>query len=388
MKSIRWYALACAGALALVAAAACGEDEATVRPRLPGADTDAGTVPEGGALSCGVTIPSTYESAAFDTNVAVERDLAARFKALEEKMAATEGASTATVTAAELKALYGEGAPSLRAISTTPAQAVVEGYFDAYGEAVGKTWTPADVEQDGGALAGGKYDALFYLSKTGVDLRAAGQKTLLGGALYNHVVGLAAGTVTEAVVDRFLAAFGASRALANRTDADAGSDTDTLIAEFASRRDDKSSATPGPYRKIKTALLTMKAAAAGGEKCKPDLDAAVATFLLEWERATYASAIFYLNDAAVSALDPGKGPQALHSYGQALGFIQSFKGASKRKITDDQIDALILKIGAATPHKLVTSVGVRTAELKDAIVDIQAYEEFLANEVESFKKDF
>ena len=186
-------------------------------------------------------------------------------------MTEAEGTSTTVVTAAELKDLFGQGTPSLRAVSTPGAQTAIDGYFDAFGAAAGKTWTPADAEQDGGAPSGGKYEETFYFSSTGLDLREAADKTLLGGALYNHVLGIIAQQITtEAAIDRLLAAFGASTALSNRTDLDGSVDEDRLIAGHASRRD--ATATPeqlGPYRKIKTALLTMKAALPGGEGARP-----------------------------------------------------------------------------------------------------------------------
>lgn len=392
MRSFRRFAVVSAlfvGGAGLVATA-CGEDEATVRPRLDaGAPANDAGQSDSGSLSCGVVIPTKYESAAFTTNAAVEIALAKHFEDIEDKIRETEGASTTQVSAADLKALFGEGAPSLRAVSTPSAQTIIDGYFDELGAAMGKTWTPADAEQDGGAASGGKYGT-FHFSKTGVDLRETTEKTLLGGALYNHVLGLVAAPITEATVDRLLAAFGASTAFANRTDADAGAEKDELIAEYASRRDDKSSASPGSYRKIKTALLTMKAAVPAGERCKADLDAAVATFLLEWERVTYATAVYYLNAAALAAADPQKGPQALHAYGEALGFVQSFKGlpADKRKITDAQIEALLTKIGATTPYKLVTNPGDRALGLNGAINDIALYEGFTPAEVEAFRKNF
>ena len=63
----------------------------------------------------------------------------------------------------------------------------------------------------------------------------------------------------------------------------------------------------------------MKAATAAGEKCNAERDAAVATFLSEWERTTYATAIYYLNAAALTAIDPQKGSNALHAFGESVG---------------------------------------------------------------------
>lgn len=391
MKTIRLVSLASVLG-ALLVGAACGEDEALVRPRLDtgldAASTDA-SGNEAGTLACGAVVPTQYESAAFATNAAVELALGQRVAELEATMKSTEGASDAGVPAADLKAIYNAGSPSLRAVSTTFAQTTLDGYFDAFEAALGKEWKPEDAEQDGGGAEGGKYGD-HHFSKAGVDLRAAAPKVLLGGALYNHVLGLVAAPVTEATVDRLLAAFGASTAFAHRTDADAGAGADELIAGYASQRDDKASPTPGPYRKIRTALLTMKAATAAGEKCNAERDAAVATFLSEWERTTYATAIYYLDQAARTAADPLKGSNALHAFGEALGFIESFKGlpAEKRRISDAQIDALLAKIGTATAYKLVTGAGDRALKLNEAINDIALYQGFTPAEVEAFRKSF
>lgn len=388
MKTIRLVSLASVFG-ALIVGAACGEDEALVRPRLD-ASTDASS-DDAGALACGAVLPATYESAEFATNAAVELALAKRVAELDAAMKPTEGASDAGASAAatDLKAIFNAGSPSLRAVSTTFAQTTLDGYFDAFEAAIGKEWEPTDAEQDGGGAEGGAFGD-HHFSRTGVDLGAAAPKVLLGGALYNHVLGLVAAPVTEATVDRLLAAFGASTALAGRTDADAGAEADTLLAAYASQRDDRSSETPGSYRKIRTALLTMKAAAAAGEKCNAERDAAVAAFLLEWERATYATAIHYLDLAARTAVDPLKGPDALHAFGEALGFIESFKElpAERRKITDAQIDALLTKIGAETAYKLVTGAGDRVVKLNEAISDVALYEGFTPAEIEAFRRSF
>lgn len=367
--------------------AACGDDEAEVRERLDSGalGNEGGALPDSGVLACGVLVPTAYVSAAFATNAAAEIGVAQRYEALRAKMIETEGATGSTsVTTADLKNLYSDGAPSLRAIATPAASTLVDSYFDEFGAAIGKTWTPALADQDGGAATGGKYENTFTFSATGVDLRAATEKALLGGALYNHVLGIVAAPITEASVDRLVAAFGATPAFAGGSD-------DKLIAEHASKRDDKTQTTVlGPYRKIRNALLNMKAAAAAPDKCKADLDAAVASLLLEWERATYASAIYALSSASTAAADPTKGPAALHFYGDALGFVQSFKGVpqEKRKITDAQIDVLVGKMAPTTAWKLVTNAGDRALKLSETINDIALYEGFQTAEVEAFKKSF
>ncbi len=409
MRLLAWLsaaALAC-GAMASgsLAVSACGEDEGNVilRPDAGGGDALSDAPSGEGTLKCGVAVPSTYVSASFASNVGVEVALAQRYDALLAKMEATENAGAGTATGAELKSLYNEGAPSLRSISTTATQQSLDALFDAFGDAFGKTWTPADAESDGGVVdggadagadagapstTGGKYNGTFYFTQAGVDVRAVTAKMLLGGAFYNHVLAIVQAPLSDAAIDQLVASFGATTAFANRGD-DAGASSDRLLAAFAAHRDDKATATPSQYRKMKSALLQMKAATAGGDKCNADRDAAIAAFLLEWEKTTYASAIFALSAAQTSAANPTNGPQTLRAFGDALGFVQSFRGLTpeKRKITDAQIDEILNKMNAAAPYKLVTNAGGALA-LSDAINLIALYEGFASADVEAFKKTF
>jgi len=387
---------------AAAAIAACGDDDNNIvreRPDAAITTTDAsldGPLETGtGALSCGVTVPTTYDSPNFALNAKEELDLKARFGELEDKMKTAEGTGTAVVTAAELTAIFTAGTPSLRSIATAAGQARVDEYITQFGAiavAGGKTWTPADALAEGGAPSGGKYGGTYIFSATGVDLREGIAKILLGSTFYSHALALSTGAITEATVDRLLASFGATTKLANRTDADAGVDEkDELVAEYAARRDSKTGTPLGPYRKIKGALLVAKAAAAGGEKCRTDLDAALKVYFLEWEKASYLTALFYLNAAATSAsANPVKGPQALHGYGEASGFIQSFRGIpqDRRKITDAQIDKLLDLVGAATPYRLITNTAERLVAFNSAFQEIGAIYGLTQTEIEEAKKSY
>jgi hypothetical protein len=376
---------------------ACGDDDNIVRTRPDGGTADAsfdapveGAAP--GMLTCGVSVPTTYDSPNFAANAKEELDLKAHVDELETKMKSAEGTGTAVVTAAELQAIFTAGAPSLRSIATAAAQAKIDDYLTQFGAAVGKTWTPADAETEAGAATGGKYENANVFSATGVDLREGTLKIILDGSLYNYAVSLAGGPITEATIDKFVALFGATTKFANRTDADAGPDEkDELIAEYASRRDNKASQTLGPYRKIRNALLVAKAAASNTEKCRTELDAALKTYFLEWEKSAYFTVIFYLNAASNNATaSPVKGSQALHGYGEAIGFIQSFKGIpqDRRKITDVQIDALLQRVGADKPYKLITDTSTRVVAFNTAFQDVGAIYGLTQTEIEDAKKAY
>jgi hypothetical protein len=143
---------------------------------------------------------------------------------------------------------------------------------------------------------------------------------------------------------------------------------------------------------VKQALLTLKAAVPVGDKCKKEIDDAVATYFAEWEKASLATVIYFLNAAVTDATTGTKNPEALHELGQALGFVEAWKGipADKRKITDAQVDALLDKIGATSPYKLVLIAyqAARVLSINGAMNDIAAIYGFSAAEVEGFKTNY
>ena len=377
-------------------AVACGDDDAIVRERPDGGTTTDSAVIDGeagtdAALACGVTVPTTFDATSYATNAAVELALKGHLEDIENKMREGDRFDGGPPPAAsDLTALFSAGTPSLRAVSTSNTQTLVDQNIAFFGAAVGQTWTPDLAAADGGAATGGRYGN-FLFSPVGVDLREATVKGIITGGLYNHALGIVSAPLTPATPDRLLALFGASPSLANRTDADAGDLADELVAEYASRRDNDNAPT-GTYRKIAQALLTLKVSIAAGDKCKSETDAAIATYFAEWEKAELATSIFYLNSAVTNAIsgDNTKFASALHGYGEALGFIQLWKGIpqEKRKITDAQVDALLAKIGADSPYKLITETGTRGIALNGAINDIAIIYGFSAAEVEAFKVNF
>ncbi|MDB4934983.1 MAG: hypothetical protein JWP87_1955 [Labilithrix sp.] len=383
------------------AIAACGDDDDNVVRTRPVVGGDAASDAEGGTstLACGVPIPATYDGASFALNAKDELDLKARVLAINDKMKTAEGTMPMPVTSADLQAIFTAGPPSLRTIATAYTQATVDTYFTQFGEGTTRTWKPEDVEADGGGEGGtndagvpvgGKYDNASIVNAVGVDLREATGKLLINGSLYNYALQLAGGAVTGATVDRLVALYGSTPTLLNAADFDGGTEQNGLIAEYAFKRDSKIGA-PGTYRKIKGALLVAKAAAVAGEACRTDLQGALNVFFLEWERASYLTVIYYLNAAGTNAIAiPAKGQAALHAYGEALGFAQSFKGIpqDRRRITDVQIDGLLATMGADTPYRLVTRSGERVQAFATAIQQIGGIYGFTPTEIEEAKKAY
>jgi len=410
--------VAALGVAASVAALACGDEQHTIRENPASADgglADAGlqgpgngnaAAPAANRLACGIAVPERYESAQFALNAATELALRERIEELETLMKSAEGppASAAKVTEQELSSVVTRGVPSLRSVATAATQALLDEAIRRFAEVSavgGKTWSPpgaAGADPDASAsvptlpASGGVFEDKYIVSSAGVDLRETTAKTLLGGALYNYALTLAAGPRSEALVDRLLVLFGATQKLANRTDADAGADEkDELVAEYASRRDNKVGPLPGPYRKIKQALLEAKAAAAAGEPCRADLDAALNVYFREWERTSFLTAIYYLYTAGVRATaNPVQGAGALHAFGEAVGFIQGFRGIAqdRRIVTDAQITELLELIGAETPYKLLTNPAQQTTAFATSFIKIGQIYGLSSLDIEEAKKAY
>ena len=391
MKSLGLLAAVGAAAAALALAAACSDDEGLVRDRI---DASASTVLDS-TSSCGIAIPATYESPTFETNAAQELQLRQELEAflapmvtVEAQLAADAGATP--VTRAQLDALWSAGMPSVKTTTTAYYQSKVAGWLTAYGAAVTDGAYVADVPDggdQGGALGGYIFDAY------GVDLHQAIEKGSYAAAFYNQAVSLIAfGSITTGTIDRLVASFGASPAFPNNDNAT--QNRDVLAAAYAARRDSKDVANPGPYQRIRAALIKAKASVEAGPKCDADRDAALAVFLAQWEQSTYASVVFDFNDI-IKKLSASDVPGALHSYGEAIGFISSFKtiSQSRRIITDAQIDNLLQQVYAADgapveAYKLKTTSIDAVSRLQAGIGVIKGIYAFSDAQIESFKQSY
>jgi hypothetical protein len=402
-SSFRFLSLT-AVAASLLAAAACGDDDNVVRERLDAsvdATADAG---EGGTSECGAAIPTTYEAPEYVSNAATELAARQAFDAFMKPMkdfetGSLDGGTPAPVTATSLAQLYATGSPSVRAITSVYYQGRVDAWIADYEPAsAGGTYEPSDPPpQAGGTLANSAGTSVWVFNPRGIDLRQAIEKGLYNAAFYNHAVAITAPgqDVTPATMDRLVAAFGAHPSFQN--DHQAAENKDVNAAGYAARRDSKDPSKPGPYQRARAALIKAKAAAAAGEACVTDRDEAIRAFLLEWEKSQYATVIYYANkmqsDLSQSPQDPAV---ILHAHGEVLGFVAGFRtiDPSRRKITDEQIDALLVKLHVpngepARAYELITgNLATVTGNLAGIISDITAIYELTPAEVADFKVNF
>ncbi len=332
---------------------------------------------------------ATYASLDYEANTVAERALRAQFKAFTQPLKDAETDLVNEPTAAALKALLAAGSPSLRSVTTPYYAARIDGLLEAFEAAAGNPYAPTDPPP----ATGGKYGAYIF-SPQGVDLRQGIEKGMFAATYYHRAVTLMAEPVTAATLDRVIALFGAHPSFP--ADDKAMSNPDELAASYAERRDAKSPTAPGPYLKIKSAMITAQHAIGAGSTCQGTVDQALATVRLEWERAIFATVTFYLNDVAskLSKANPTETDLAgaLHGFGELVAFIEGWRTlpVGDRIITDPQIDTLLAMLGApqdgpSTAYKLVTDTANALPKLTAALTQISTIYGFTAAELEQWK---
>jgi hypothetical protein len=314
------------------------------------------------------------------------------------------GDAGAIITKAQLDTLWSGGNPSVKSITTPYWQTRIDGWLKDYEEATSAG--PFDLEDASAPPPdGGTYQRYAY-SPAMVDLRQAIEKGSFTAAFFNHAAGIViAGNLTEASIDRLVAAWGAHASFQNNHVVDAGATAatrDVNSAGYAARRTPKDG-KEGPYTRAKAALIKAKAAiaaVAAGATCTADRDQAIKDFFLEWEKATYATVVFYFSDilAKVQPTAPAHSDTVawtniFHAHGECIGFIAGFKQTPQayRKITDAQIDTLLQKAllpeGAASSILQLKSAPATAAiSLNGALADIKTIYGFSDEEITSFKQ--
>jgi hypothetical protein len=402
MRSIKLAFFVTSAVAAMLAAAACGDDDDNVvRNRDDAGGVDSSIIADAAAdtapqSSCGIALPTTYVSPGYDSNAVIELTLRTQFDAFLKPMKDAEtafgnvadgGAPPAAITKAQLEPLYTAGTPSIKSISTAFYQGKVDTYLTEY-EAAFADNAYAPVDPPVAADKGGLYGKFIFNSR-GLDLRQVMEKGTFTAGFYNHAVGvLAAGPITEATIDRLVAAFGAHPTFPG--DPAAAQNKDVNSASYAARRSKDPNIT-GPYQKIKQALIKAKASVAAGAKCDKDRDESIKLFFAEWERSNYATVIFYFNDI-IKKLGGAESSGNMHSYGEVIGFLSGFRtiAQDKRIITDAQIDQLLTTALAPTAgpveaYKVHTSSGAAGAALQQVISDIKTIYAFTDAEIAAFK---
>ncbi len=341
-----------------------------------------------------LTIPSSYESTNYDSNVTDEKSLITQLKNLSSYMKSGNNASV-KLNLDTLKALFADkGTPSLK--STT---------ISSFSTDIENTWFPTivdcsqnayDVANGATATNGGVYGGRL-LDKRGLETLQYVEKGLFTTALYNQLVSLSKGTMTTATVDKMVCAFGAHHTFPNTTNAANTSNPDLFIASYTARRD-KNDGT-GFYTQLKQQFITLKAAIAAGEAYNDEKNAAISKIKLLIEKAIMATVINYsyaaipkFTSATPTVADNAGG---IHDISECAGFILGFKSIPQadRKISDTEIDAILALLNAptdaeSTMYKFVSEPITESAKITSAIAKIKSIYQFTDSEMIDFKTNW
>ncbi|MFN2423682.1 MAG: hypothetical protein ABR572_07885, partial [Cryomorphaceae bacterium] len=290
-----------------------------------------------------LTIPSEYIAPDYEANVATESMVIDELSALASAAGDAESNAGGSTTIEPLdypSTLSSVTLPSYRSLienwtvelvnaanSPTPFQIPL---LDANGPAPG---------EEGGLLG------TRLLDEYGLELKQTIEKGSFGAALYNHAVAVANGELIAADVDRLVEIFGSEPTF--------NPELATAAAKYAKRRSNQTTQTGFLYD-MRDNAITVKAAVEAGSEFNATRDEALQEYLLNWEKSNFATVIFYCNSAktgiqsANSIQDETERRAALgdaiHAYGEGVGFAHGFKGLDNKLITDAEIDQILTNL--------------------------------------------
>ncbi len=340
-----------------------------------------------------LSIPSSYVSADYAANVTTETALKTQLSGLSTYMKTAESGTTA-LDLATLKDKFNTGTTSLKSVTGTYYITRIENdWFPAMVAASGNAYDPAN-----GATAtkGGSFGNRLVDKGAKENLQEI-EKGLYAAALYNHLVAVSEGTLTQAAVDKMISIVGASPAFPNTNTAANTNSPDALLALYMARRDKNDGA--GFYGQMKANFLKLQAAVKAGADYNTEKNEAVAAIKLNIEKGLMATAVNY-GYAAITKFSTTNPPVTtlsggLHDLGEAIGFIHGFKAVAQqhRKITDAQIDEILALLNApanadATVYKFITEGASELQRITQALAKIKAVYGFTDAEMNDFKQNW
>lgn len=324
-----------------------------------------------------LSIPSEYVSASYDANTTAEATLRTQFKALGDAMKAGNNVAN-KVEVSTLNNLFTTGSPSLKSVTNAAFAAKVEAWFELISASSQNTF---DLENRGD---GGVYGGNRLLDQYGVETLQLVEKGMYTALFYNYLLNIMNGSVTEADVDRLIAAIGAHASFPNSGSAKP-SNPDINLANYISRRDKNDG--NGFYTNLEKGFIKLKAAVKAGADYNTEKEEAKTAIRTNIEKGLMATVVNYSHAAITkfSSTSPDEATLAggLHDLSETAGFILGLRSvpASQRTITDAQIDQLLekLHVPANGEHALylfatepATQVG-RLAELIDIVKNVYGF---------------
>jgi hypothetical protein len=353
-----------------------------------------GSGPDAGAGGRCAEVASTaaYPTDGFTDRAADALAVLDRLKAFLDPMRAAEADAAVRPTASELRALFDAGSPSLRSLTLESHRSRVDGWIDAFAAAAGNAYVPSDPPTGSGGIFG-----KYIFAADGTDLRQAIEKSMFAATLYRTAVERSAGELTAARVDGFVGLYGAPATFP--ADDKATPVPDRYAAVYAKRRDARKPDAPGPYLRFQQAVTRARALAESGADCSTQATTELTAAREQWELALMQTVIFYLNDALTKLSGATQTEEtqsaALHSYGEAVGFLIGFDGlpAGSARATPALIRDVLALIGApldgsSEAYKVVVASADFIPKLVEAQTRIATHYGFTAEQVQSFHVNY
>jgi len=339
-----------------------------------------------------LVVPTTYNSPNFMTNASVQIAIGNQLKSITDE--AKKGRVTGiTVSKNTLQGLFAEGNPSLKNAAAAYYAGKLEGtngWFDELSKASGGTYTPALPTTGSGGTYGG-----YLFDENGLEYEQMIEKGLFGAVLYKQLSELFAGAVTANTVDKAIAIIGANPTFPSSNDATKHTQPDKFMATYVARRDKNDG--NGFYSKLKYNFLKLQAAINAGDDYEQEKRDAMADIKSIIEKVNAATIINYCYavTASLSATNPtdAQKASALHAYGECVGFAHGWRTLTDKKISDTQIDELLVLFnapynGTPTSYKFVTDAVNELPKLQQVINKLKDIYAFSAQDLEDFKKNW
>ena len=340
-----------------------------------------------------LAIPTTYDASVYNTNTTTQYAVRNQLDAFVNE--AKKGrAAGIVVDASTLRQLYTAGTPSLKSLTTSYYDGLLDGaggWIQELSNASGGAYTPGAPAGQGGEFGG------YLFDENGLELEQLLDKGLYGAALYHHAVTRMQGDITPATADQLVAIFGAHPDFPNTPTAGKAANPDKYLANYAARRDKNDGL--GLYSLMKNAFLKLQAAVKAGAEYHTERDEALATLRLTWEKVNFATVINYCHGviSTLSATNPTDADKAkaLHAYGECVGFVHGWRALPQayRQISDAEIDQLLILLNAPydnapTSYTFATDPVNQLPKLTQVIQQLKAEYGFTDQEILDFKENW
>jgi hypothetical protein len=338
-----------------------------------------------------LSIPSTYDSTNFKANVSTQVAVLAQLKDLVDEV--KKGRKGDALVESTLKTLYEAGNPNLPTVGTSYlSQKINPVWLNEIAKASSGTYVPGPPMGEGGVFGTGSSAYLF--DENGLEIEQLIEKGQFGSVLYKHANDLLNGTITSQTVDQVLAIIGCNPTFPN-TSTNKAAQPDKFFAVYAARRDKNDG--NGLYSQLKAQFIKLQAAVNTGDKYVKDRNDAVASIRLILEKINAATIVNYCQSVTstmskTTTTDNDKSI-ALHALGECIGFTHGYKTILNKKITDAQIDEILVLLnapanGIPTCYKYVTDPGTELPKLNTLINMIKGIYGFTDQEISDFSKNW